>query len=104
MNEYKNLSEDELQNVIKSAEIALKAKQSEKKKEVIIKIKELASSVGVIVEINEGDGKGGNKVKKVPAKYKNPKDSKQTWTGRGVAPKWMQELIKNGHDKSEFLI
>lgn len=104
MNEYNNLSESELQAVILNAENALKRKQEKKYKEVIAQIKELAASIGVAVVISEDRGKPGKKGKKVVAKYCNPDDSSQKWTGRGVAPKWMQVLINAGHDKSEFLI
>ena len=29
---------------------------------------------------------------KVAAKYQNPANPDQTWTGRGVAPRWVQDL------------
>ncbi len=35
---------------------------------------------------------------KVPAKYRDPVSGKE-WSGRGLAPKWLQ-----GRDKNEFLI
>lgn len=35
---------------------------------------------------------------KVPAKYRDPVSGKE-WSGRGLAPKWMQ-----GQDKAKFLI
>jgi DNA-binding protein H-NS len=40
----------------------------------------------------------------VAPKYQNPANPDETWTGRGVAPKWMQELIDSGRSKDEFLI
>ena len=33
---------------------------------------------------------------KVAAKYKNPFDANQTWTGRGVRPRWMVDGIAAG--------
>ncbi|MDT8992658.1 H-NS histone family protein [Curvibacter sp. APW13] len=39
---------------------------------------------------------------KVEPKYRN--GDGQTWTGRGVAPKWMSEAIAAGRSKDEFLI
>ena len=104
MSEFSNLSETELQAVIDNAEKALKDKQSKKRKEVIAQIKELAASIGVTVDIQGAEKKSVKKGKKVAAKYLNPDDASQTWTGRGVAPKWMQALIEAGRDKSEFLI
>jgi len=104
MSEYSNLSETELQTVIDNAANALKEKKHQKRKEVIAQIKELASSIGVTVEINDEIDKPARKGKKVAPKYRNPDNESQTWTGRGVAPKWMQALIAAGRDKSEFLI
>lgn len=104
MTEYNKLSEKELQSVIDQAEKALVDKQLEKRKDVIEQIKMLAASVGLTVDINEGNKKALKKGKKVAAKYRNPDDSSQTWTGRGVSPKWMQVLVSSGRDKSNFLI
>ncbi|MGZ5007214.1 MAG: H-NS histone family protein [Methylobacter sp.] len=102
MTEYQNLSEHELQAVIENAEKALKNKQANKRKEVIAQIKELAASIDVVVEIHESDKKSIRKGAKVAVKYRHPADHNKTWTGRGVAPKWMQELLNAGHDRSEF--
>jgi len=104
MTEYNKLSENELKNVINQAEKALIDKQVVKHKDVIAQIKELAASIGVTVDINENNKKSVKKGKKVAAKYCNPDNSNQTWTGRGISPKWMQKLIESGRDKSDFLI
>lgn len=101
MSEYKELSENELQDIIVNAEAALKERKVAKRKDVISQIKALAASIGVTVTVSEGESKI---TKKVAAKYQNPDDKSQTWTGRGVAPKWVQALIEAGRDKSEFLI
>lgn len=39
---------------------------------------------------------------KVQPKYRNADG--QTWTGRGVAPKWMSDAIAAGGSKEDFLI
>ncbi|TXH88680.1 MAG: H-NS histone family protein [Rhodoferax sp.] len=39
---------------------------------------------------------------KVEPKYRNT--DRQTWTGRGVAPKWITEAIAAGRSKDDFLI
>ncbi|TAN65979.1 MAG: H-NS histone family protein [Methylobacter sp.] len=102
MNEYQDLSEHELQVVIENARKVLKNKLAQKHKEVIAQIKELAASIGVIVEIHEPDKMSVRKGIKVAIKYRHPDDPNKTWTGRGVAPKWMQELQSAGHERSEF--
>jgi len=102
MTDYQNLSESELQAVIENAERALKNKQANKRREVIAQIKELAASIDVAVEIHEPEKASTRKGSKVAIKYRHPDDLNKTWTGRGVAPKWMQELLSAGHDRSEF--
>ncbi len=105
MSDLNNLSVTELQAMIDQAESALKEKQISHRKEVYAQIRELAASVGAVVEITEANNKKAvRKGAKVAPKYRHPNDAEKTWTGRGVTPVWMRELIESGHDKSEFLI
>ncbi|QWF69628.1 H-NS histone family protein [Methylomonas paludis] len=104
MTDLTNLSDAELQEVIEKAEKALKERLSSKRKEVIAQIKDLAASIGVVVELHDAEKIVDRKTVKVAARYRNPADPIQTWSGRGLAPKWMQELIASGRDKSEFEI
>lgn len=41
---------------------------------------------------------------KVAPKYRNPADAKETWSGRGLPPRWMSALIKKGKKREDFLI
>jgi DNA-binding protein H-NS len=102
MTDYQKLSESELLAVIDSAEKALKNIQTNKRKDVIAQIKELAASINVVVDIHESDKSSARKGVKVPVKYRHPEDLEKTWTGRGVMPIWLQALINAGHDRSEF--
>jgi DNA-binding protein H-NS len=49
-------------------------------------------------------GKGKLAGRKVEAKYRNPANQEQTWTGRGVAPAWVQELKKTGTLESALIL
>lgn len=46
----------------------------------------------------------GKKLGKVAPKYRNPANAKETWTGRGLKPRWMADLIKKGKKVEDFLI
>jgi DNA-binding protein H-NS len=48
----------------------------------------------------------GSKLKgrKVPPKYRNPKNRAETWAGRGATPRWLRAYIKSGHKLDEFAI
>ena len=48
--------------------------------------------------------KSGRKLGKVPPKYRNPANTKQTWTGRGKRPRWLAELVSAGKKVDDFLI
>ncbi|MBO6854454.1 MAG: H-NS histone family protein [Marivivens sp.] len=52
-----------------------------------------------------GDGRKSRKSRgPVPAKYRNPENAAETWTGRGRKPKWVAAAEAAGRDLSEFEI
>ncbi len=106
MNELKELSEVELTQLIDTAQKTLRDRQLGKRKEVINQIKDLAATIGYTVELTEispekatGSSRKGSKV---PVKYRDPENSKHQWTGRGMQPKWLRELIEQGRTLEEF--
>ncbi len=104
MSDFNQLSESELREIINNAEKALKENQSNKRKETINKIKELAASIAITVEIHDTEKKLDKRSSTVAARYRNPEDASQTWTGRGLKPKWIQVLLDAGKSLSDFEI
>jgi DNA-binding protein H-NS len=102
------LSETELAQLIQGAEKALRERQLGKRKEVISKIKEMAAGIGYTVELTEIAPEravgGSRKGSKVAVKYRNPENPKHEWTGRGMQPKWLRELIEQGRTLDEFSV
>jgi DNA-binding protein H-NS len=98
------LSESELAAVIDNAQKALRDRQEGKRKEGIAKIREIASSIGVTVEIAEPNKPSPRKGGKVAVKYQNPANPANKWTGRGMKPKWLRELIEQGRKLEEFAV
>ncbi|CAL1240460.1 H-NS histone family protein [Candidatus Methylocalor cossyra] len=99
------LSEQELAELIAKASRELEAKRHGKKREVIAQIKELAASIGVHVEISEGEKKpASRKGSTVPIKYRDPTNPKNAWTGRGMKPRWLSALLEQGHSLDEFRV
>jgi DNA-binding protein H-NS len=96
------LSEAELAAMIENAQKALKNKQEGKRKEVIAQIKDLAASINVSVEITDIVKGPGRKGGTVPIKYRNPDNPSDKWTGRGMKPRWLRELIDLGRSLEEF--
>ncbi len=40
--------------------------------------------------------RGARKSSGAEAKYANPQDASQTWSGRGRRPRWVSEMLENG--------
>ncbi len=49
-------------------------------------------------------GSKGAKKPAAPAKFKNPSDPKQTWSGRGRQPAWYKEAIAKGTDPKALAV
>jgi DNA-binding protein H-NS len=100
------LSETELTDLLANAEKTLQERQMSKHKEVLAEIKALAASIGVSLEIANGPSKKApaRKGAKVPIKYRNPENKSETWTGRGVTPKWLRSLMEKGKQLDDFRV
>ncbi len=104
------------QEALAKKEAALLAKSHNK---VLTKIVQLAKDAGLTAnDIAEALGSGKTKKvavkksagksskvagKKVAPKYRNPANQEETWTGRGVAPKWVAELKASGTLESALI-
>ncbi|WP_133611401.1 H-NS family nucleoid-associated regulatory protein [Aquabacterium commune] len=82
--------------------------QRSQRADVLARIKALMSQHGLTAEdlggkAASGPKKGENAGKKVAAKYRNPATG-ETWTGRGLQPKWLKSAIASGRSLGEFAI
>ena len=91
---------------MENAQKALQERQVSKRKEVLSEIKVLAASIGVTLDISDTlSGKTpSRKVAKIPVKYRNPHNKSETWTGRGVKPRWLRNLIEQGRRIEDFAV
>jgi DNA-binding protein H-NS len=105
-------------DALEKKELALKAKSHEK---ILVKIVQMAKDAGLTASdiakaLDSGKPAKVTKTakakpakssklagKKVAAKYRNPANAEQTWTGRGVAPTWIQELKTAGTLESALI-
>ena len=72
-----------------------------------ITVKDLQSPSGAKVKTTVPRKTGKSSAKKitglaVAAKYRGPEG--QSWSGRGLTPRWLKTLLENGQTKEEFLI
>jgi DNA-binding protein H-NS len=68
---------------------------------------ELQSQLSELLEISgngNGTRRGRGKTSSVAAKYRNPKNADEVWSGRGRMPLWLGAEIKAGKARQDFLI
>lgn len=74
--------------------------------EALTKVRELMAEYGLTAADLTGRVVSAPKAeapKKVAAKYRDPATG-QSWTGRGLKPKWLQQAINEGKQLSDFAI
>lgn len=100
-----NLSE--LKGLQHDIDKELKSRQHQDLQKAREQILAIAQEAGLSVEELLAAGakktKGGEG-QKVRARYQNPSDNSQTWTGRGRQPKWITEGIAKGKTLDDFRI
>jgi DNA-binding protein H-NS len=103
------LSQQELDALILAAEEQKKRLKREKITDVRRRILELAKNEGYTIEELFSDVKAGKRSattaaagRTVAAKYRNPADPAQTWSGRGKRPRWYQAALDAGRTDAEL--
>ena len=67
-------------------------------------ILELARSVGMTPEQVLNVKSGQKTTKPVAARYRNPADAEQVWSGRGRQPRWVKEYVETPGNTIESLL
>jgi len=99
------LSIKELRDLISRANNEIAKKEKAKVVEARAKIAEIADEYGVSLDdLMKSAAKGRAVRAKAAPKYRNPKDSSQTWAGRGRKPAWLEAELKKGSKLDSFLI
>jgi len=88
------MSQDALLQLQKDVAAALKSFESRKRKEAMAAMEEAAKSHGF--SMAELMGKKAP-AKKASAKYANPEDPSETWSGRGRRPAWVVAYMDAGN-------
>lgn len=101
--ELSNLSLAELQELLKTVDAEIGRRETEEKANAKKQILQLAKSYGL--SLDEVLSKATATTRKpVEAKYKNPNDESQTWTGRGRKPAWVQAQLDEGFSLGDLAI
>ncbi|MFM8901583.1 MAG: H-NS family nucleoid-associated regulatory protein [Burkholderiales bacterium] len=85
----------------------IEATRREAKADAIARVKALMSEFGLTAADLSGHspGKGGSAAKgsKVAAKYRN-KATGESWSGRGLQPKWLKAALASGRKLEDFAV
>lgn len=97
-----NLSVAELEALRGSIENVMVGRKQSELANLRKTFEEMAEEAGFTLEEVMEATTGKKRV--VAAKYQNPADPAQTWSGRGRKPRWVEELIIAGGDLNDCLI
>lgn len=98
-----NLSLKELKKLHKDVSAAIETYSERKRQEALAELEAVARDKGfTLAELTGVSGK--KKSKPVVAKYVNPADPAQKWSGRGRKPRWVTDLLASGKHLSDFEI
>ena len=89
-----------LETLRAEVEAMIASKVTERRHELQSQLSELLAITGT----KNGAGRGRGKVRSVAAKYRNPKNTEEVWSGRGRMPLWLGAEIKAGKSREDFLI
>jgi len=99
-----DLSLEELKSLQNDVAVALYNFEKRKKAEALAEIKSLAHAKGFSLdELLGGEAAKGKRAPAV-AKYADPANPDNTWSGRGRKPKWLVAQIENGKTVEDFAI
>lgn len=96
----------ELRNLQSQVTEQISVRQKEDISKVREQIESLAGTVGMTVE--QIMGTKAARVKKpskpVAARYQNPENEAEKWSGRGRQPKWVKEFVEAGNPIEKLLV
>ena len=93
----------ELEKLRADVESAMTAAKRRAKKDAKQAAEAAAAKFGfTLAELMPGKAAKGGKNKAGAAKYANPSDPAQTWTGKGRQPKWYKDEIAAGTNPSKL--
>lgn len=98
------MSRKELLQLQKDVEVALKTAETRDRREALKAAEQAASEFGFSLSELNGGKRGQGKKTKSEAKFKNPDNPEQTWTGKGRKPQWVHDALDAGKDLSDLEI
>jgi DNA-binding protein H-NS len=103
---FEHLSLRELRDLQSKVNKAIDTYEIRMKKQALEELEERARSFGfTLAELVESQtAKRARKRSEAAAKYANPADHTQTWTGRGRKPGWFIQALEEGRSPEYLLV
>jgi DNA-binding protein H-NS len=103
--ELEKLSRAELVKLRADVDAALATLDTRRKAEARAAAEAIAKQHGFnLSELLDAEKAGKKKGQKNPAKYRNPANPSQTWTGRGRQPAWIKAAVEANQSLDVFEI
>jgi DNA-binding protein H-NS len=103
MFDLENMSLDDLKRLSRDVEKAIASFEERKRKEARKALEKVAREFGLSVEEVVGNPKPPARASKSAAKYRNPANPSDTWSGRGRQPGWYKDAISKGKSPESML-
>lgn len=100
---------EELEAHRQQVDARIAALRAEKREGVLGQVRELLASIGETPETAFGGRRRSGTSRsssggRVAAKYRNPDNPAETWTGRGKQPVWLRERLGRGEKLDQFKV
>jgi DNA-binding protein H-NS len=99
-----SLSLKELKDLQSRVARAIATYEERRKRDALVKLEEVARDLGYSLPELVGAQALRGKLRGAAAKYANPADPSQTWTGRGRQPDWFKAAIEAGRTPADLAV
>ena len=101
------LSIDQLADLVEKSHAEMASREKQRRKDLRSELERRVTAEGykmgdIFPELGSASGTGARRQKR-PAKYRNPQNPDETWSGIGRTPKWVQAILGGrGIDAAAF--
>jgi DNA-binding protein H-NS len=103
MFDLESMSLDDLKKLSRDVERAIASFEDRKRREARKAMEKVAREFGLSVEEVVAPQKAPSRASKSAAKYRNPANPSETWSGRGRQPGWYKDAIGKGKSPDTML-
>ena len=101
------LNIDQLTDLVGKAQTEMASREKQRRKDLRSELERRVTAedykLGDIFPEFGNGAAGGRQRRRMPAKYRNPQNPDETWTGIGRSPKWVQAIVEErGIDMAAF--